>query len=70
MKKLYRIFPALISVLIFMLCGCESVPKNSSVVSEVMLPLSEPDIDFSIPEKFSLTSTASNSNALSAVMPQ
>ncbi len=63
MKKLYRIFPALISVLIFMLCGCESVPKNSSVVSEVMLPLSEPDIDFSIPEKFSLTSTASNSNA-------
>lgn len=62
MRKLY-ILPALISVLIFMLCGCETVPNTSSGNSEIMLPLSEPDIDFSIPDSFSVTSTESNNNA-------
>lgn len=62
MKKLY-VIPALISVLIFMLCGCEIVPNTSSSNSEIMLPLFEPDIEFSIPDSFSATSTESNSTA-------
>ncbi len=62
MRKLY-ILPALISVLIFMLCGCETVPNTSSGNSEIMLPLFEPDIDFSIPDSFSATSTESNNTA-------
>lgn len=62
MKKLY-IIPALLLVLIFMLCGCEKVPKSNSGNSEIMLPLFEPDIKFSIPESFSQTSTEKNNTA-------
>jgi len=62
MKKFF-IIPALLSVLIFMLCGCDTVPNTSSGTSEIMIPLFEPDIDFSIPESFSQTSTENNNTA-------
>lgn len=62
MRKIH-IFPALLSVLIFMLCGCQTVPNTSSENSEIMLSLFEPDIGFSIPESFSQTSTDKNDRA-------
>lgn len=62
MKKLC-IIPALLSVLIFMLFGCETVPNASKGNSEIMIPLYQPDISFSIPEKFSQTSTEKNNTA-------
>jgi len=62
MKKLC-IIPALLSVLIFMLFGCETVPNTSKENSEIMIPLYGPDINFSIPEKFSQTSTEKNNTA-------
>ncbi|MDE5945862.1 MAG: hypothetical protein K2G63_00945 [Oscillospiraceae bacterium] len=64
MKK-FPVITALLSVLIFMLCGCETVPSFSgkSEVSEIMIPLSQPDLEFSIPQSFSETSTENNNKA-------
>lgn len=64
MKK-FPLITALLSVLIFMLCGCDTVPSFSgeSEVSEIMIPLSQPDLDFSIPQSFSETSTENNNKA-------
>lgn len=64
MKK-FPLIPALLSVLIFMLCGCETVPSFSgkSEVSEIMIPLSQPDLEFSVPQSFSETSTENNNTA-------
>lgn len=62
MKK-FCILPALLSVLIFMLCGCETVPNTAQNSQEIMIPLSQPDISFYIPPSFSETSTENNDTA-------
>lgn len=65
MKRFY----ALLSVLIFMLCGCSSEnPQSSAEVSQettetILIPLYEPEIDFYIPSDFQRTSTENNQTA-------